>query len=392
MCGGGSSPSGQTKYEWNPAMERYWNGNTADPIGILQRAWNQSNEAFQHYGDDIGEDRYADLNADQKEAHGYTSGMARLNSSPVTYNAQTGKFGGVLNETRDQIEKTVKGDYLLDNPYASGIAQNPYGGKASNAYEAQTNAVVGQDTQTQRNAFAGDNPYFRDTLLQGMGDITDQYQKGTAADTTRMFNLAGAFGGSAHQNKMANNEAALGKSLGSYADQMLNRQYDRSAGLENDFLSRDLQNQQYNKGIEGQYNESAINRGYNSDADRLQRGFNDWTNEQNRGMTAYEGERNRMMGALGAGQNEQGLAYQRIAGVNDMGNFLQQNSQKDLDFGYQQFQDKANYNYKNLDWLSSILGRAQGGTGPTATMYSNSSSQYAPWLGAAMAGASFFPS
>ncbi len=46
------------------------------------------------------------------------------------------------------------------------------------------------------NPYAGDNPYFRQSLQTGLGDLTDAYNRGTAADTTRMFNQAGAFGGS----------------------------------------------------------------------------------------------------------------------------------------------------------------------------------------------------
>ncbi len=150
---------------------------------------------------------------------------------------------------------------------------------------------------------------------------------------------------------------------------MLNQQYDRSAGLEDQFLNRDLQNQQYTKtGAQ-----------------------NAWEAMAGRGSGAYQNERNRQMGAIPLGQNEQNLAYQRIGGVQNAGNFLQGQQQQGLDFGYQNWQDQQNFPYKQVDWLASLLSRAQGGNPMNSSMYSGGGSQYAPYVGAGIAGLSLLP-
>ena len=350
MCGG-SAPSGETKYQWNDDMKDRWNN-------TLNRAEWQSETPFEYYNGD----RYSDMNIDQNQAHNYTRAMATGNSNPL----------GAMNGARQGIEDTLGGKYLSGPDANPGTdrAANPFGGNYHNS-------TIGNMTGTERNTFAGNNPYFRDTMLGGMKDITDAYQQGTAADTTRLFNQAGAFGGSAHVNKIANNEAALGKNLTSYTDSMLNQQFNRSAGLEDSFLGRDIQNQQFNKGIAGQYDESRIGRGYQ-----------DYASQQDQGYNAFENERNRMMGAIGAGQAEQGLAYQRIGALDDQGKFIQQNSQKDADFNYQQWTQKQNHPFAMLDWLTGKYGTAQGGMAPNSQIYQSGQSQAAPWLGAAMMGAS----
>ena len=288
MCGG-SSPSGESKYTWNDDMAPRW-GNTLNHAEQL--SWNG-------YTPFTGQ-RYAGVTGDQAEAGDYTRNMARMSSNPL----------GATNAARGQIEDTLWGHYLA-NPWN---APNPY---------------------------SGDNPHFNSMLQQGQEEITDAYQKGTAADTTRMMNLSGAFGGSAHQNAVANNQAALAKQLGQYTTGMQNEHYNRSAGLE----------------------ESALNRG-----------------SQN-----FSDERNRMMGAVGQGQNEQGLAYQRIGALQDFGGFMQGQDQQQRDFGYNQFQESLNWPYKQFDFLTNLYGRAQGGLAPNQTMYQSGGNGVAQGLGGLLA-------
>jgi hypothetical protein len=48
-----------------------------------------------------------------------------------------------------------------------------------------------------------------------------------------------------------------------------------------------------------------------------------------------------------------------------------------------------NHPFTSMNWLAGMLGNSKGGMGPNETVYGQAGSQYAPWLGAALAGASF---
>lgn len=311
MCGGSSAPSGETKYTWNDDMRDRWN-NALNQAEWMSDPWANG---IQQYGDQ----RYAPLTGDQNEAIGYTRDLSRGSSSPL----------GAMNAARDQITDTLEGRYLGSNPYGSAMAY------------------------ADPNTYMGDSPQFRNMMRSGMDDIIGGYQRGTGADTTRMFNLSGAFGGSAHQNAVANNELALGKNLSNFADQMLNHQWDRSAQLSEANIAR-----------QQSARENAYGRGFN----------------------AYENERARQQGAVGMGQNEQPLALSRIQGLLGAGDLQRGANQQNLDFSYQNWIDQQNYPFKMADWLTGIYGRAQGGTSPNQQIYQSGASQAAPWLGAALAG------
>jgi hypothetical protein len=356
---GGSSPSGETRYTWNEDMAPRWNTmlnaapweagmmNQDGSFGIKPRA--------QYTGE-----RHAPLTYDQTAAGSNIRSLNDLSLGTID----------VGNKARQQTSRTLSGDYLGEGP--SG---NPYMGlapAASNPYIGG-NEYQGANPSTDRNLFAGNNPYFRDTLMQGMDDITSQYQKGTAADTTRMFNLSGAFGGSAHQNAIANNEAGLGKTLNNYTNSMLNQQYDRSAGLEDSYLGRDIANQQQNVGRNSGLAENAINRG-----------FQNFTSGLDRGMQGWEGERGRQMQATGLGQNEQGMALQRAGAQMGVGEMYQNQDQKNRDFSFDQWNQNQQHPFQMMDWLSGLYGRAQGGMAPNSAVYSSGASGAMPYVGAGM--------
>jgi hypothetical protein len=222
-----------------------------------------------------------------------------------------------------------------------------------------------QGASTERNQYAGDSPYFENDLQAGMDDIIGGYQRGTSADTTRMFNLAGAFGGSAHQNAVANNEQGLGRTLSNYVSGRRDDQYNRSAGLEDSYLGRDLNAQQQDLSRVSQLEENRLNRGSN----------------------AYEGERGRQMGAIGAGQNEQALALQRANSLVGIGDAQRGYNQDIINQGYNDWQAQQQHPFQQLDWLTGLFSRAQGGMSPNSTTTSTgySASPYSQLLGTGLA-------
>src|SRR5574343_969204 len=145
--GGGGGQSGVTRYDWKPTMEGYW-GESALPW-----AGEEASRAYTPY---------------------YGNRVAGQNNDIWTAIQRTRDMGDAGGPADTKAGRATAGDIAAGNKLGS----NPYGGMSS--------------------------PYFDAMMQQGMGDITNAYKTGTAADTTRMFNLSGAFGGSAHQNAVAN--------------------------------------------------------------------------------------------------------------------------------------------------------------------------------------------
>jgi hypothetical protein len=111
---------------------------------------------------------------------------------------------------------------------------------------------------------------------------------------------------------MANNEAALGKSLLQYESGMQNDQYNRSGGY-------------------------------------------------------FEGERARQMGAMGAGQNTNNLFMQGNQALMGAGDARRSLNQDQLNMNYQDWLDAQNQDFKNADWLSGMYSKAQGGMAPNSS-------------------------
>lgn len=255
MSGGGGGQSGITRYDWNDTMAQYYQGNAGDPGGWLMRASNEATKPYQGY-----------------------SGQRVYGIDPYQDAAMQGIYDIAL---RGGAPDTMAGRGAAQD-FASGSINNSYGGM--------------------------NNPYFNQVMQSGLSDITDAYRQGTAADTTRMFNLAGAFGGSAHQQAVQNNENALAKQLGNYTSQMLNDQYNRSADIEGQDINRQLQ---------------AI-------------------------PLAFQGQ------GLGLG------AAQALMGAGDV---RRNYGQQLLDDQYQRWAEQQNYGRNAIDWMFNTLGRAQGSTG-----------------------------
>lgn len=210
-------------------------------------------------------------------------------------------------------------------------------------------------------------------MNQGMEDITNQYKNATEPGLRAAAVLNGTLGGGDHLQAQAKNEEALGKTLGNYSSQMMNQQYDRSAGLEDSFLNRDIQNQQFNRGTSSGLRENEINRG-----------FQNFTGGLDRGMQGWEGERNRQMGAIGAGQNEQNLAYGRMSPLLDTMGMRMGQDQRGLDFAYDQWNQDQQHPFAMTDWLTGLFSRAQGGMAPNQSIYQSGASGAMPYVGAGL--------
>lgn len=252
MSGGGGGQSGETRYNWNPTMEAQWTQ------VALPWAMAQLNQGYQPYQGD----RVADMNSDT--------------SLTLARNRQLANTGGPA-------------DTVIGRNTAANIA----GGNQLNA-----------------NPYQGFSPTFNNVLQAGADKIVSNYNKGTAADTTRMFNMAGAFGSNAHLDAMKNNQSALAEQLGNYTSGMLNQQYDRSGNMYESALGRQMQ--AIPLAFQGQSLTNDLN-------DRVMRG----------------------------------------------GDVQRNYDQQNLDDQYNRWQEQINYGRNMIDWYGNFLGRAQGSTGVT---------------------------
>jgi hypothetical protein len=302
MCGGGGSGgSGTQKFDWNENIAPYWaqalswGDALTDPSGFGAYKPNPNQ-------------RIAGLNNDQQTAFQQVRNINSMTASPID----------AMNAANYQTQDTLNGQYL------SGAGADPYAAAA--------------------NPYMGNSPQFQSLVGTGLQDLAQAYQDGTAADTTKMFNLSGAFGGSAHQKAVANNEAGLGKTMTNYLQGMQNDQFNRSAGLAESGLAR--------------------------------------------GSGAYQNERGRMVGAIGAGNDQQTLGLQRANANLGVGDALRSYNQDQLNLNNSDWNDQQNQQYKMLDYLTGLLGRAQGGVSPnmTTTQPGYSASPFSQILGAGLLG------
>lgn len=260
MSSGGGGQSGQTRYDWNPVMSGYWGGapdsTGRNGGGVLGWASDVAMTPYQNYGG------------------------ARIAS---------------------QNNDVWTGQQRVRNMADSG-------GPSDTAAARQAAGNIASGGALDANPFMGQNPFFTTGLQNALADVTNAYQQGTAADTTRAFNLSGAFGSSAHANAVDKNQNALARNLSRVANEAFQQQYDRSANMYEGALGRQMQ--AIPLGFQGQQLSNDMN-------DRL----------------------------MGVGQ--QNMDY----------------TQRYLDQNYNDWTQANNWSRNNIGWLAQLLGGAQGSTG-----------------------------
>jgi hypothetical protein len=81
--------------------------------------------------------------------------------------------------------------------------------------------------------------------------------------------------------------------------------------------------------------------------------------------SAYESDAGRRMQAIGMAPQFANQAYTDASQLMNAGQFMQDQSQQNYDFGYQQFQDEQNDPYKKLAAMSGVFGTNLGGSSTT---------------------------
>lgn len=81
---------------------------------------------------------------------------------------------------------------------------------------------------------------------------------------------------------------------------------------------------------------------------------------------AYAGDQNNRLQAIGMAPTFGNAAYQDAGQLLNAGNMIQGQQQKNLDFGFQQFQDAQNNPYKQLQATGGVVGQSTGQTTTTS--------------------------
>lgn len=180
------------------------------------------------------------------------------------------------------------------------------------------------------NPFAGSNPYLGEMIRSAQNDTADAYARGTAAQTDAAASRANALGSSGYNELTRANQGELVKRLGEIS----------SGARFNDYT------------MQAQLGESALNRS----------------------QSAYDNERANQLRAMSLAPNQssatQNFGFNAGNALMGVGNFMQGEQQKGLDFRHQEYTDAMELPYKNLNMLASVTPGYQSGQ-PYQPMQSN---------------------
>jgi hypothetical protein len=168
------------------------------------------------------------------------------------------------------------------------------------------------------------NPYLSANVNRALSDVTRQYQSSVAPNAMAQFQRGGAFGGSAHQEYMQNQERALGDTLGGIASQMYGQNYAQ--------------------------------------------------------------ERQNQLGALNLADRYGNADYQDALALMQVGDIRQRQTQAGIDYDRQLYDQAWNYPYNQLNFMQGLISGSpyQQSTGPNPNYVSPGQGA----LGGAAAGAS----
>lgn len=248
-----------------------------------------------------GGQRIAGLDPAQKQGLGMIESRA-LNGSPDE------------NAARQQATDTLSGAYMSSNP------------------------AIQSQTYVPTNPYAGPNPYLSSIINQNADLLTNQYRLGTAAQTDSSAAMQRAFGGSAYNQTVNQNQQGLSKSIADMANAAKMADYGQQQQLAESGINRGVQAQQFDKSLLDQ---------------------------------SYQQERQRQVGAIGMGLQAGQSDYDNAQKLVSAGDASRSVNQALLDQSYQDYVDQQNRPFQSIDRAGSLLGMAIGNTGATTQTTAN---------------------
>ena len=108
----------------------------------------------------------------------------------------------------------------------------------------------GQEFKSGKNRYAGKNPYLDDMIGMAQEDVTDAYTESTLPGLMSQFQSGGAFGGTAHQQALANSQGELAEQLGDVSSTLRNADYNRQAQLAESAIDRQFRDWSQDRAFE----------------------------------------------------------------------------------------------------------------------------------------------
>lgn len=199
--------------------------------------------------------------------------------------------------------EAYQGQRIADLDPAQQMGMNLTSAQALNGFQGQAEGNNNYQAMMRGDFLNPDsNPYLAANVNKAMGDITNNYRTGTKPQTDAAAARSGAFGGSAWQQMVQNNERALGDSLGSTANQFYGQNYqnERNNQMQGLGMMGAMQNLGYNDSSKLTGVGDAL-RNYNQDLLNTQ--YSDWQEAQNAPYLRQEQFGNALRSTMGAGSS-----------------------------------------------------------------------------------------
>lgn len=230
--------------------------------------------------------------------------------------------------------------------YANPYAQNVMGIASGQAYNPALQGYA-------QIAAGSNNPYMSDeytnNLIQRQADTMAQgYANGTASQDAAAAAMAGAFGGSGDAQLREMHNASLAKQIGDMSAQTLAQQQQFKAG-------------QYQQGIQNQL------AGLGGYANAYQGDVNNQLNANAQAGGFWGQDINSILAGAQGGLAGNADYRQNLSGLQNAGNNWNTYYQKLLDSYNNQWNTESQYDMNMNEYLGSVLGRASGSYGTTAS-------------------------
>jgi hypothetical protein len=204
------------------------------------------------------------------------------------------------NETNQPYE-TYQGQRVSNLTPEQYMGAGLTSAQALNGFQGQGDAFSNY-AATMRGDFMNPdaNPWLSANMNKAMGDITSAYRSGTKPQTDSAFARSGAFGGSAWDQSVMNNERTLADSLGNTANQFLGQNYMNERG--NQMQGLNMMGAMQNIGYTDAQKLSGVGDAFRQyQQDLLNTNYSDWQEAQNYPYRMLDIFGNQLRGTMGAG-------------------------------------------------------------------------------------------
>ncbi len=357
-----------------------------------------------------GGQRFADTNNAQTLGMGMAQDRALNGSSLV--NAGSNYLEGMLKSGPGSATQNPYGEVLAGvnrNSLQPGVNRNSLQPGVNNTvYDAGVNTNL---VRAGANQYAGENPYIKQLVSKAQQSVADNYNSVVKPQMESSMVNSGSFGNAGLSQMQERQQKAAGSQMADIATDIYGADYRTQQQLAESAIGRDMAAQQFNSGttdtnlarnmqaqqlqnaaveanlgreMQAQQFNSALTDS-NINRDMQAQTFNSGLTDNNIARNMQAQQFNAQMGNDWAGRND--TKYQNYMGNNmqainaalpygnqaytdagqllNTGNMMQSQQQKNLDFGYQQFQDAQNNPYKQLQATGGVVGQSMGQTTTT---------------------------